>query len=41
MNEIKDEIKEDYCIKDDDFNIPQEMKINISKFYQDVSIKSI
>ena len=40
-NEINDDIKSYYCININDFNIPQELKINISKFNENVSFKSI
>ena len=41
MIEINDDIKSYYCINPNDFNIPQEIKINISKFYENVRFKSI
>jgi hypothetical protein len=41
MNEINDDIKYHYCININDFNIPQELNINISKFNKDVSMKFI
>ena len=41
MNEINDDIKYNYCININDFNIPQELNINISKFNKDVSMKFI
>ena len=37
-NEINDDIKSYYCINTNDFNIPQELKINISKFNENVSL---
>ena len=38
MNEINDDIKSYYCINTNDFNIPQELNINISKFNENVSL---
>ena len=38
MNNINNEIKEQYTISLDDINIPEELKINISKFFQNVNI---
>jgi hypothetical protein len=38
MNNINEEIKENYTISLDDIDIPEELKINISKFFQNVNI---
>ena len=38
MSNINEEIKENYTISLDDIDIPEELKINISKFFQNVNI---
>ena len=38
MNNINNEIKEQYTISLDDINIPEELKINIPQFFQNVNI---
>ena len=35
---IDNEFQKEYVINQDDFHIPEEFKINITKFYQNVSI---
>lgn len=37
MSNVNDEIKEQYTIKLDDLDIPEELKINIPKFFQNVT----
>ena len=37
MNNINNEIKEQYTISLDDINIPEELKINIPQFFQNVN----
>ena len=36
MSNVNDETKEQYTISLDDIDIPEELKINIPKFYQNV-----
>jgi hypothetical protein len=38
MNNINNEIKEQYTISLDDIDIPEELKINIPQFFQNVNI---
>ena len=38
MGNINNEIKEQYTISLDDIDIPEELKINIPQFFQNVSI---
>jgi hypothetical protein len=38
MSNINNEIKEQYTISLDDIDIPEELKINIPQFFQNVSI---
>jgi hypothetical protein len=38
MNNINEEIKENYTISLDDIDIPEELKINIPQFFQNVNI---
>lgn len=37
-NELNEEFKKEYIINDCDFSIPENMKINISKLSQNVSL---
>jgi len=38
MSNINDEIREQYTISLEDIDIPEELKINIPKFFQNVNI---